>query len=177
MNQHRKQRENKEAGQTQKNKRLEKRKRKAGRGSSWVVWEGIVAFTSLLAKTDQLPLPFHLPDDVLFHCPLAQESILGFMVRVTFLVVTTNMLHSIVPTPDSNEPLSTETTGALGRWLALFMPATSPNRFKALLEVIALFLSFGLLAVASDPGSMHATLVLGEEILSVEVIHKMCLVE
>lgn len=50
------------------------------------------------------------------------------------------------------------------------MPASLPHLFQALFKDFSFFFCRGLALAASEPGGVHAALMLREEVLAVEVV-------
>lgn len=78
------------------------------------------------------------------------------------------MLHALVPALRPDERLPAEPAAAAQRRLALLMPAARADVVEALLEVV--LLGLGRIALVAHPRRVHAALVLGEEVLAVEVV-------
>jgi hypothetical protein len=75
-----------------------------------------------------------------------------------------NMVHPVISTVRTTEILPAKSTGGLLWRLALLVPAAGADILKTGLEIL-LFLLGGI-----GPGCMHPALMLGEEILAVEVV-------
>ncbi len=115
-------------------------------------------------------------DDALLQCPIGQVLILSFLFGFNDVSgeVATNVFHAIIPAALTFEDSAAEAASAtLGR-LTLLDPASLPNRFKTVLE--GLPVGTRLLArsegarAGSRLGLVHATMMLGEKILAVEVV-------
>lgn len=90
--------------------------------------------------------------------------------EVALLKVPAHVLHAVVPAQMARELMPAEAAAAVFRRRALLLPASVADALEGLFERLALFAGDRLLAVAGDPGAVHAALVLGEEILAVEIV-------
>lgn len=80
-----------------------------------------------------------------------------------------NMFHPFVPTGRTREFLTTKTALAPLGWLAFFMPAAGANALKACFEG-GFHGPRGLGTSYPEPWSVHAPLVLCEEVFAIEVV-------
>jgi len=83
-------------------------------------------------------------------------------------VVATDVFHALVPAALTFEDSATEAAGAALRWFALLVPAAVADFFQAVLKG-APVLTVGVLD-QRGLGFVHASVVLGEEVLAVEVV-------
>lgn len=80
------------------------------------------------------------------------------------------MVHTVIPTVRAGKLAPAESTGTLLWRLALLVPAAGADVLETGLEGLPFLLGGGVGPACEDPGCMHAALVLGEEILAVEVV-------
>lgn len=124
---------------------------------------------SVLDKRRQHPpVLSHRTDDPLLQGPLPQVGILGLAPPLSPFKVLADVLHAALPAVAAGELLLAEATLAPLRRLALFMPAARANFFEARLEGVPLL--WGGSSRLGQPGSVHAALVLREEVLAVEIV-------
>jgi hypothetical protein len=121
------------------------------------------------------PIP-RILDDVLLKSPIRQIFVFALFFGLNNVTgeVAADMFHALIPTTFAFEDPSTEATSAASRWFSFLHPAALTNTFKTILKstpilIASLTGSDGSRAGASL-GLVHASMMLSEEILAVEVV-------